>query len=167
MQQKRRWIARDAGTPHIARPDLTEPWGTWLGSKGWDWYATMTFGVWIHPDQAAQRYDEWARQLYAEVGQPMEHARALEWQKRGVVHFHALIWNVRRSTTRKAWEAKWEEIGEGWCAVYPYDRARGARFYLGKYVSKGGEVDLLKYGPELARPDDVRLDSRARDGRAR
>jgi hypothetical protein len=165
MQQKKRWMARDASTPHVARPDLADPWGDWLGSRGWDWYATMTFAVWIHPDQAAQRYNEWARQLYAEVGHPMEHARALEWQKRGVVHFHALIWNVRRSTGRNAWREKWEEIGEGWCRIEPYDRKQGARFYLGKYVSKGGEVDLLKYGPEVARPDDVRLDPRAGGGR--
>jgi len=122
----------------------------------------MTFAVWIHPDQAQQRYTEWARQLHAEVGQPMQHARALEWQKRAVVHFHALIWNVRRRTGRIAWQVKWEEIGGGWCAIFPYDRARGARFYLGKYVSKGGEVDLLSLPESAARPDDVRLDPRAR-----
>lgn len=157
MIQKRRWMARDARTPTIARPDLREPWGDLLGMSPWDWWATMTFAVWIHPDQAAQRYAEWARQLQVETGGLMRHARALEYQKRGVVHFHALIWGVKRGTHRKTWEQKWDEIGGGWCAIYPYDRDQGARFYVGKYLVKGGEVDLLRFGESAWRPDDVRI----------
>jgi hypothetical protein len=117
----------------------------------------MTFAVWVHPNQAVQRYDEWARVLQLETGTTMQHARALEYQKRGVVHFHALIWGVKRATHRETWQRKWEEIGGGWCAIYPYDRTKDARYYLGKYLVKGGEVDLLRFGKSNWRPDDVRI----------
>lgn len=157
MNQAKRRMAREARTPPLARPDLRDPWGDFLAARPWDWWTTMTFAVWIHPDQAAQRYDEWARQLQAETGTTMQHARALEWQKRGVLHFHALIWGVKRSTHRATWMQKWEEIGGGWCQIYSYDRDQAARFYLGKYAVKGGEVDLLTVGVTSWRPDDVRI----------
>lgn len=164
MQQKKRWLARDARTPSVARPDLREPYGEWIAAQPWDWWATFTFAVWLHPDQAAQRYTEWARQLQAETETVMRHARALEYQRRGVPHFHSLIWGVKRRTKRKAWEEKWEEIGGGWCAIYPYDRDKPASFYLGKYAVKGGEIDHLSVGESLWRPDDVRI-RRAEEGR--
>jgi len=157
MQQKKRWLARDARTPTVARPTLTEPYGAWIAGQSWDWWATFTFAVWIHPDTAAQKYNRWAVDLQAETGTVMRHARALEYQRRGVVHFHALIWGVKRRTSRKGWQEKWEEIAEGWCAIYPYDRTRHASFYLGKYAVKGGEVDHLTFGESSFRPDDVRI----------
>jgi len=157
MIEKRRWVARDARTPTVTRPDLSDPYGEWVHALPWDWWATFTFAVWIHPDQAGQRYQEWARQLQGETGTTMQHARALEYQKRGVVHFHALIWGVNRGTHRKTWERKWEEIGGGWCAIYPYDRMRAASFYLGKYAVKGGEIDHLTFGESRWCPDDVRI----------
>jgi hypothetical protein len=33
--------------------------------------------------------------------------------------------------------------GNGFCRIEPYDRSRGARFYLAKYLVKGGEIDLF------------------------
>jgi len=141
----------------VSRPDLTEPYGAWIARLPWDWWATFTFAVWIHAERAGQKYDVWAAELQEETGNPMRHARALEYQKRGVVHFHALIYGVNRRTRRKTWEQRWEETGEGWCAIYPYDRARAASFYLGKYAVKGGEIDHLTFGESLWRPDDIRI----------
>ena len=143
--------------PEPHRPDLRADYGAWLGRFPWDWYGTFTFADDIYPDRGAQRYITWAEALQLEVDQVMTHARALEFQKRGVVHFHALIWNVKRRTMRKEWERKWEEIGGGFAAIYPYDRSRGAIYYLGKYVAKNGEVDMLTFGQLKGRPDDRRI----------
>ncbi len=37
---------------------------------------------------------------------------------------------------------RWQELSGGFARIVAYDPARGAGFYLGKYVAKGGEVDL-------------------------
>ena len=157
MAQKRRWQQRAWLHPEPARPDLTDPYGAWIVAHPWDWWATFTFAVEIHPDLAQQRYRVWAEELAEETGLKMQHARALEWQRRGVLHFHALIWGVKRSTRRRAWSARWEEIGGGWAQLRLYDRVKAAAFYLGKYAVKGGEIDHLTFGGPLVRPDDVRI----------
>lgn len=157
MQQARRRQLRDAREPHVTRPELKDAWGEWLGRREWDWFVTLTFAAAIQPWLAARVYDAWARSLQAEVGRPMVHARALEWQKRGVLHFHALVWNVARRTRRDAWAARWQSISGGFARIEEYERQEPGRFYLGKYVSKGGGLDLLRYGDEPAHPDDVRL----------
>lgn len=157
MAQKRRWQRREWMHPEPHRPDLREPYGDWLGKLPWDWYGTFTFAEQIYPDRGAQRYDTWAMELAQNVGLVMAHARALEFQKRGVVHFHSLVWNVQRRTHRKEWEQKWQEIGGGFAAIYPYDRSKGAVYYLGKYLAKNGEVDMLRFGELKGRPDDRRL----------
>lgn len=145
LNQKRRWMSRDRLNPEPHRRDLWPEYGRFLMARTWDWFATLTFAVEIHPEQAARRYDRWARKLRKTNGGEMDHARALERQKRGVIHFHALISNVRKDTTRAAWMSEWEEIGEGFARIYDYDPTQGAAYYLGKYVSKGGEVDLLTF----------------------
>ncbi len=157
VNQKRRWAARAWMHPEPARPDLRQVYGDWLGALPWDWYGTFTFAQPIYPDQAGHRYERWAELLQQELGWVMQHARALEWQRRGVVHFHALILGVRKQTNRKEWERKWEEIGGGFAAIFPYDRELGAVYYLGKYLVKNGEVDMLRFGKLRGRPDDVRL----------
>ena len=150
-------MERERRTPPPARWDLREPYAQWISQRDWQWWATFTFAVEIHPDQAAQRYRVWADQLAEETGFKMQHARALEWQRRGVLHFHALIWGVKRSTRRKTWERNWEEIGGGWASIWPYDRSKGAVYYLGKYAVKRGEIDHLTVGGPPWRPDDVRM----------
>jgi len=157
MQQKWRWMRRAPPDPPPWLPDVPRHHATWLNRLPWDWWGTFTFAEWIHPEWAVQRYEKWATALHQETGTRMTHVRALEYQKRGVVHFHALIWGVNRRTSRKEWAEKWQEIGGGWAQLRNYDREKGAVYYLGKYVLKGGEVDLLRIGQGPGVPDDVRL----------
>lgn len=157
MDQKRRWIKREWSTPALVRADLRQPLGDWIGTFPWDWWVTLTFTDWIHPERAAQRYDLWARALQEETGRVMPHARATEWQKRGVLHFHALLYNVRRSTNRLKWCRRWEWIGGGHARIVPYDREKRAAYYLGKYLVKGETVEMLTFGAPTWRPDDVRI----------
>jgi hypothetical protein len=141
LTQKRRQMARDRRTPSPVRPDLQEPYGTWLSRFPWDWYATMTFASLIHPEEAAKRWLRWTRHVEREERHAIRWARALEYQKRGVIHYHALTWGMldaRRLTYMDAWH----ELAGGFARIVAYEPARGASFYLGKYIAKGGEVDL-------------------------
>ena len=112
----------------------------------WDWYATMTFAHHVHPEQAGRRWARWLRALEKQAACRVRWARALEWQKREVLHYHALVWfeqqDLAGGPPRLAAMKKWEEIGGGFSRIVAYDPARGGGYYLGKYVAKGGEVDV-------------------------
>jgi hypothetical protein len=143
MRQKRQWMARDRRNPEPVRPDLRGPTGVWLSGFPWDWYATMTFAEPVHPEQAARRWQRWVRDLEEQQEHRVRWARALEYQKRGVIHDHALVWfggadEARRLTGMD----RWEVIGQGYARIVTYDPHLGATHYLGKYVAKGGEIDL-------------------------
>jgi len=136
-------LARDRRTPWVTRPEEADQWGAFLGGFPWDWFTTQTFPDVIGPDAAARLHKRWTRALEEFLGHAVRQARALEFQKRGVIHYHALLWGVHPDTRRIDWEGAWQEISGGYAAIYPYDPTRGARYYVGKYVAKGGEVDLL------------------------
>ncbi|GAI66826.1 unnamed protein product, partial [marine sediment metagenome] len=59
--------------------------------------------------------------------------RVTEFQDRGTLHFHSLIGNagdIRRLLFKDFWELN------GYARVEAYDPARGANFYVGKYLTK-------------------------------
>ncbi|GAJ09187.1 unnamed protein product, partial [marine sediment metagenome] len=59
--------------------------------------------------------------------------RVVEYQDRGTLHFHSLIGNcgdIRRLSFKDFWEL------HGFARVEAYDSARGANFYVGKYLTK-------------------------------
>jgi hypothetical protein len=98
----------------------------------------MTFPDRIHPEAAGKLWRVFLRQL-----PPTRWARALEYQKRGVLHYHALVWfGGGQELRRLSFMDRWYALAGGFARIVAYDPARGAGFYLGKYVSKGGEVDL-------------------------
>ena len=68
-------------------------------------------------------------------------ARGQEYQRRGVIHFHSLIGRIPESVRRLDWMDSWDDLA-GFARIEKYDSTKGARFYLGKYVLKGGQVDL-------------------------
>lgn len=112
------------------------------------WYGHLTFKDHIHPEEANKRFQRWLRKInehlfgkrYRRYGEGVYCFRALEWQKRGVIHFHFLmgggVERLRRLTYMDLWAAK-----NGWARIYPYDPDQGAARYVSKYVAKGGEVD--------------------------
>jgi hypothetical protein len=130
----------------------------------------MTFSEPVHPEQAAKRWERWVCDLeqreVRSVGAPeyqetmtfaepvhqaqaarrcrgVRWARALEYQKRHVIHYHALLWfGGEGEPHRFTAMGRWEKIGEGWARIFTYDPQLGASHYLGKYISKGGEIDL-------------------------
>ncbi len=128
---------------------LCESWAEFIDKfEPFSWYLTLTFREEVHPEQADRRYMRFVRRLnediygrrYREKGKGVTHVRAQEWQKRGVLHFHALMTSTL-GLRRLTWMDIWNEEN-GFAKIERYDYSLGARWYLGKYVAKNGEIDI-------------------------
>lgn len=117
---------------------LADAWGAWLERlASWEWYITLTFAEIVHPEQAQRKWQVFIKRVEGR-SLVISWVKALEYQKRGVIHFHALMAGLEYrsyNSVRALWP--W---GYSW--IRPYERGKGANFYLGKYVAKGGEIDL-------------------------
>ena len=129
---------------------LPDVWAGFLDRWAWNWFTTNTFRSEIHPEAAGKVWGRWIHQLNREVfgvrywKRPADGviwARGQEYQQRGVIHFHALIGRVPGWVRRLDWMDSWDELA-GFARIEAYEPTRGARFYLGKYVLKGGQVDV-------------------------
>lgn len=134
----------------ISQPSpLHETWAEYIDKFGpFSWYLTLTFREEVHPEQADKRYRRFVRNVnealygkrYRKKGKGITYVRAQEWQKRGVLHFHALMtdtWKLRRLSWMDLWGKD-----NGFARIECYDSKLGARWYLGKYVTKSGEIDI-------------------------
>jgi len=129
-------------------------WEGLLDRYAWDWFATYTFADSIHPEAADKLFRVWASKLNRLVAGSNWHkrpadtvrwARGLEWQKRGVLHYHALLYTrqgLNLQAYRFEWAAKWQQLAGGFSKILPCDSATAVRAYIAKYCGKGGEVDL-------------------------
>ena len=75
---------------------------------------------------------------------------AVEYQKRGVIHFHILMTGVK-SARRLTYMDKWLGMGEknGFARVEPVDSRVAVSRYLSKYVAKDGEMFFSENLPDL------------------
>jgi hypothetical protein len=130
----------------------------------WQWFATLTFKEAIHPEAAGKKFKLWTKLLDESHGvkprKPLDHpsrchwARGLEWQKREVLHFHALLGNVPTDLNtrahRRVVEESWLSLDAcGFARVELVESGAGAVQYVTKYCAKGGEIDL---SPNLPLP---------------
>ncbi len=115
----------------------------------WEWFATYTFARSTHPEAASKAFRVWVNMVNCELygrnwarrGEGMGWVRGLEWQRRDVVHYHALVCGVRGALRKRA-EHLWEEkLSLGFCRIYPAVH-EAACAYISKYVVKGGEIDI-------------------------
>ena len=79
----------------------------------------------------------------------------LEWQKRGVIHYHVMIWGIRfipKSTVKRMWHEVTQETSEehaGQGAFIEFLRStRQAMVYVSKYLCKTSSDDQM---PEVGR----------------
>jgi len=127
----------------------------------YDLFVGLSFKQSIHPEEAIKRYHRFIRKInerlfgknYRKQGKGVVWIRALELQRRGVIHFHSLIgngaWKLLRIGVTDLWEndikykrSRNGENGKAW--VEKYDPEKGAVGYLAKYITKSrqGEMDL-------------------------
>ena len=147
-----------AGCQTAGLEPIKAAWGDWIDGvgkelNGWDWFATLTFR---DPDNA--RYPGWTKpgwryahralnDLMGEImskrlgGLSVPYSLAcMEYQHdRGVPHWHVLVGNTGVGTQHEERRMSWVDwwwSHYGIARILPYDERLGARYYLGKYLTK-------------------------------
>lgn len=128
----------------------------------WDWFATCTFKEPVTKSGAERDWNRFIRELntirfgkqYRRRGETITYARGIEYQRRGVLHFHSLIGRLVPRMNQFDAMKIWEQCGSlinvngvqvsrtGFARIYEYDPSLGGLYYLTKYVSKGGEITV-------------------------
>jgi len=140
----------------IPNRTLRDAWCKFLGQWQWEWFCTLTFRDIVHPEAAdkAFRYftSKLNRQMYGPRWYKKAHGgipwvRALEYQRRDVIHFHALFADVE-GVRRLSWMDEWNEIA-GYARIEAIKDKWRVRRYVTKYCLKEGEIEL---GGALSKP---------------
>jgi hypothetical protein len=114
----------------------------------WDWFCTLTFPQDVHPEAADKRFRAFVMQLnralygrrWLKHGQGVQWARALEYQGRGAIHYHALLTGTSGLRPRDC-AALWHTRA-GFARIEPIRDTVAVLRYFGKYVLRGGELDF-------------------------
>ena len=144
--------------------DVKAAWGRFLtGLDQWDWFVTLTFR------DPPENCRGWNRAGFATAKRAWREfcdlvgsdrwVRVFELQRRGVPHVHALVAGVGGLRRDEVWGECFRRWGIS--RILPYDRRRGAGWYLAKYVVK--EIVDVEFGAGLRRPASA---ARERAGRA-
>jgi hypothetical protein len=132
-------------------------WIVLLNQYTWDWFITMTFREPTHPESADKRWRLWVsminRQLWgprwAKKKQSVTWVRALELQKRGVIHYHALMSHPKDLNLILSRFAQMQNLNTiaGFARIFPPRSVDAVISYCSKYVIKGGEIECSPYLP--------------------
>ncbi len=156
-------------------PPMQEGWLSLIKKyEPYYWFATLTFRDPVHVEVAVGRFKRWIRHInlalyggnFVKKKKGVTWFRAMERQKRGVLHFHCLIgspdmYRLKRKDFVKAWETncglptskfrldygRFDKIlaepdsldwlSNGFAMIHKYDPSKGADYYCSKYVTKG------------------------------
>jgi hypothetical protein len=167
MTQARRRMARSnriGEGQSLARWEAWQAYGEWFEALPWDWYATFTLHEGSTVDYLRRRHRKWSAEMHREHGQQLRQAFAIECQRNGTPHGHALIHGVTVGADPFHAMAIWERIAgrhleaDGKSAfqpvfarIFPYSGAGGAASYCAKYVTKDGDIDLIGPWPRFSR----------------
>jgi len=137
----------------------------------WWWYLTLTFKYFVSQEYALRQFRRFIRLMNERVfgkryrgnGKADSECKGIPWlnaierQRRGVLHFHALIGgesSMLGTRDMKNYKDMWQHglkkkngkykfRPNGFAKIVEYDSSKGAKYYLGKYVTKGGELDIF------------------------
>jgi hypothetical protein len=147
------------------KPDLQKGWQEFISRYDFDLFVTFTFRDEIKLWKAKMRFKKWLGSLnsdlfgwrYSWKGKGIRYAVAYEYQKRGTLHFHALLGakglkELNREHMAKLWKCNGQRdkktgtlvdrIVNGHAVIDIYDPARGAIQYMTKHIYKDGEIDM-------------------------
>jgi hypothetical protein len=111
------------------------------------WFVTRTFKEYVSPARGERLSDVFfgrlteAHRQATSGASPLHWVSASEWQARGVIHYHDIIYGARLDAllSRKRWEHRWQgDVGGGFARIYPAEKKSAP--YLSKYIDKGGEL---------------------------
>lgn len=161
-----------AGVAQSSSARLHNCWTEFVRRFEWHWFCTMTFRNRIHPEAADKRFRLFVSKLNRKLFGPRWHrkraetiywVRGLEYQKRDVIHFHALLGcrgkDLNHHAIRRYWSDTWNELA-GFARIEVVRSGADAARYITKYVTKGGEIDLspnIQVGRILGPEDDSGL----------
>ena len=112
--------------------------GHWLSAFEWDCWCTWTFDSRFgpdgpSPDRCLVHTRRWVEHI---PGPRVGYFIAVERGRGGRVHSHGLLrLGDSPAPTRKSLWGSWKSR-YGRCRILPYDRERGAAFYIAKYITK-------------------------------
>lgn len=133
---------------------LQQEWTGFLLRFPMQWFCTMTFHERVHPEAADKAWRLWTSKLNRKVygnrwwkdpAKGVFWIRALEWQKRAVVHYHALVgaqYPMDQLAHRLSWMDEWYSQTSSYARIYTIQSDELVRRYVSKYVTKDGEIDL-------------------------
>lgn len=143
-----------------------QAWLEHVSSYDWELFVSLTFRDEIEPWKARKRLDKWVGSVnahlygwrYRRKGRGVSYALGIEYQKRGIIHFHLLMSGLGLTGIPfKYLHSLWQSNGQrnletgkivdrlvnGYAWIEPVNRLKGVSHYLTKYISKGGEIDLI------------------------
>ena len=164
---------------------ISHGWGRFIARYTWDWFVTLTFvgslrgtdrssdtrelvsSTYsdVHPERAEKLFRLWVSMLNREVygrrwwkrsPKGVRYIVGVEWQRRGIIHCHALLAGVegpRGLADWRVWKERWKNL-DPVCGIarieVPHDSTATAN-YVAKYVAKGGDI---KFSDNLGRLAD-------------
>jgi hypothetical protein len=138
------------GAPRGERAELAAAWQALLERWPWDWFVTATFRGAPHPERADKSWRLWCSRINRALYGPrwakkrlgIGWCRATELQRRGAIHFHALVAFTESPRLRRlTWMDEWHALA-GFARIEPPDRSAAVAAYCAKYVTKDGEITL-------------------------
>ena len=147
---------------------LRDAWADFLSPISFQWFATLTFETNVHPEAALKRYRRFTnnlnRTLYGRrwMKKPQRGIHwivAVERQRRGVVHLHALMGdvnNLNRIARRLNWMDHWYNMA-GFARIEAIKSDDAALRYVTKYVVKDGDIEFSRNLGDVRRPPQRRL----------
>jgi len=143
--------------PPNNRTPLEDSWVEFIERfQPYHWFVTLTFKDDLSNARANKIVARFLRGMnedlfgkhYRDKGLGLPYINARERQRRGTPHFHMLVggdcWKLKRMKYKDLWEG-WNGRNftrYGMARILPHDREQGARMYVSKYVTKGGEIDV-------------------------
>jgi hypothetical protein len=139
------------GNPaHNPKFRLRMAWVEFISQWKWDWFFTLTFKDFEHPEQAKRKFYRWLRCINkAKFGRIAKddpnccvpYVIATEYQQRGAIHYHGLMGDVQE-LRRMDFVDLWYEQTGSYARIFEAKEDAAIR-YCSKYVLKsGGEIDL-------------------------
>ena len=136
---------------HVNCQAVQEAWIILLSRYRWDWFCSFTFrGEIVHPERAGKTFMVLVSKINRSLFGSRWHrrkegirwVRAMETQKRGVLHYHALIAGQGLQDLRRlTFMDEWDELA-GYARIEPLRSSQAVYSYVSKYCVKGGELDI-------------------------
>jgi hypothetical protein len=133
---------------------IPQAWADWIESlSSWKVFGHYTFRDYPHPENAEKTWRLYIhkinRKLFGQNYWKHKETKGITWargselQRRGAIHYHALLGNISGDIDTRELKEMWWTIG-GICRVWIYQAHLGAEYYMSKntYAWKSGEVDI-------------------------